>query len=69
MNESIALLKDSSLVSVIGVEELMRRSQIIAGQKFIFFEPYIFVGVVYYVMIMGLTRFAERFERRMRLSD
>ncbi|HEY9631333.1 MAG TPA: amino acid ABC transporter permease [Coleofasciculaceae cyanobacterium] len=69
VNESIALLKDSSLVSVIGVEELMRRSQIIAGQKFIFFEPYIFVGAVYYVMIMGLTWFAERFERRMRLSD
>jgi arginine/lysine/histidine transport system permease protein len=69
VNESIALLKDSSLVSVIGVEELMRRSQIVAGQKFIFFEPYIFVGVVYYVMIMGLTWFAERFERRMRLSD
>ena len=69
VNESIALLKDSSLASVIGVEELTRRSQIVAGQKFIFFEPYIFVGIVYYVMIVGLTLFAERFERRMRLSD
>jgi His/Glu/Gln/Arg/opine family amino acid ABC transporter permease subunit len=69
VNESIALLKDSSLVSTVGALDLMRRGQIVAAEKFIFFEPLIFVGLIYYVMVMGLTWVAQRFERRMRVSD
>lgn len=69
VNESIALLKDSALVSVIGVEELMRRGQIVAQREFIYFEPLLVVGVVFYLMIMGFTWVARRFEKRMRVSD
>lgn len=69
VNESIALLKDSSLVSTVGALDLMRRGQIVAAEKFIYFEPLIFVGLVYYLMVTGLTAFAQRFERRMRKSD
>jgi len=69
VNESIALLKDSSLVSTVGALDLMRRGQIVAAEKFIYFEPLIFVGLIYYIMVMGLTIFAQRFERRMRRSD
>ncbi|MBF2003640.1 MAG: amino acid ABC transporter permease [Synechococcales cyanobacterium M58_A2018_015] len=69
VNESIALLKDSSLVSTVGALDLMRRGQIVAAEKFIYFEPLIFVGLVYYVMVMTLTWVAQRFERRMRASD
>ena len=69
VNEGIALLKDSALVSVIGVDELLRRAQVVAGTKYIYFEPLIFIGVIYYVMVMVLTLLAERFERRIRRSD
>lgn len=69
VNESIALLKDSSLVSTIGVLDLMRRGQIVAGEKFIYFEPLIFVGLVYYVMVITLTWAARQLEGRMRKSD
>jgi arginine/lysine/histidine transport system permease protein len=69
VNESIALLKDSSLVATIGVEDLMRRATIVTNQKFIYFEPLIFVGVIYYVMVTGFTWLAEHFERSMRRSD
>jgi arginine/lysine/histidine transport system permease protein len=69
VNESIALLKDSSLVSTVGALDLMRRGQIVASEKFIYFEPLIFVGLIYYLMVMGLTWVAQRFERRMRKSD
>jgi ABC-type amino acid transport system permease subunit len=69
VNESIALLKDSSLVSTVGALDLMRRGQIVASEKFIYFEPLIFVGLIYYVMVMLLTLAAQRFERRMRKSD
>ncbi|MGG6294178.1 amino acid ABC transporter permease [Leptolyngbya sp. AN02str] len=69
VNESIALLKDSALVSTVGALDLMRRGQVVAAEKFIYFEPLIFVAIVYYVMVMGLTFFAQRLERRMRKSD
>ncbi|GAB4235840.1 MAG: amino acid ABC transporter permease [Elainellaceae cyanobacterium] len=69
VNESIALLKDSSLVSTVGALDLMRRGQIVAAEKFIYFEPLIVVGVVYYLMVTGFTWLAQRFEKRMRRSD
>lgn len=69
VNESIALLKDSSLVSTVGALDLMRRGQIVAAEKFIYFEPLLAVGLIYYVMVMSFTWLAQRFERRMRKSD
>jgi arginine/lysine/histidine transport system permease protein len=69
VNESIALLKDSALVSTIGAADLLRRAQIVGAEKFIYFEPLLFVGAIYYAMVMGLTIAARVLERRMRLSD
>lgn len=69
VNESIALLKDSSLVSTVGALDLMRRGQVVAAEKFIYFEPLIFVGFIYYVMVTGFTILAQRLERSMRKSD
>ncbi|MBD2103452.1 amino acid ABC transporter permease [Leptolyngbya sp. FACHB-261] len=69
VNESIALLKDSALVSVIGVADLLRRANIVAAEKFIYFEPLLLVGVIYYLMVITLTLGANRLERRLRRSD
>ncbi|MBE9181381.1 amino acid ABC transporter permease [Oculatella sp. LEGE 06141] len=69
VNESIALLKDSALVSTIGAADLLRRASIVAAEKFIYFEPLLFVGAIYYAMVMVLTYAAQSLERRMRLSD
>ncbi len=69
VNETIALLKDSSLVSTIGALDLMRRGTVVASEKYVYFEPLIVVGFVYYVLVMSLTWAAQRFERRMRRSD
>jgi len=69
VNEMIALLKDSALVSTVGALDLMRRAQVVAAEKYIYFEPLIFVAAIYYVMVMGLTLLARRLERRMRISD
>ena len=55
INESIALLKDSALVSTIGVADLLRRAQIVGAEKYIYFEPLIFAGVIYYLLVMSLT--------------
>jgi His/Glu/Gln/Arg/opine family amino acid ABC transporter permease subunit len=69
VNESVALLKDSALVSTIGAADLLRRGNIVAAEKYIYFEPLLFVALIYYIMVISLTVVAQRLERRMRLSD
>lgn len=69
VNESIALLKDSALVSVIGVEDLLRRATIVGAEKYIYFEPLIFVGLIYYLMVLSLTWGANVLERRLQSSS
>ena len=69
VNESIALLKDSALVSVIGVEDLLRRATIVGAEKYIYFEPLIFVGAIYYLMVLSLTWGANVLERRLQSSS
>ncbi|MBW4513860.1 MAG: amino acid ABC transporter permease [Timaviella obliquedivisa GSE-PSE-MK23-08B] len=69
INESIALLKDSSLVSTVGVLDLMRRGQVVAAEKFVYFEPLIFIGVIYYILVMGLAWVGKTLEVRLRQSD
>ncbi len=68
-NESINLLKDSTLVSVIGVTDVLRRSQIVAAEKFVYFEPIIVAAVIYYVIVMGLTTGAYALERHLQRSS
>jgi arginine/lysine/histidine/glutamine transport system substrate-binding/permease protein len=49
-NEFITLLKDTSLVAVIGYEELFRRGQLIVASNYRSFEIYITVALVYLVL-------------------
>ncbi|USG67666.1 amino acid ABC transporter permease [Brevibacillus ruminantium] len=69
VNESIALLKESALVSTIGLADLMQNANIVKGTTFRYFEPYLLAGFSYYVMVMLLTWVARVLERRMRRSD
>lgn len=69
VNETIGLLKDSALVSTIGVVEILRSAQIVGANKYIYFEPLLFAGLIYYILVMGLTRSASALERRLRQSE
>lgn len=69
VNETIGLLKDSALVSTIGVVEILRSAQIVGANKYIYFEPLLFAGLIYYVLVMGLTLGASTLERRLRRSE
>ncbi|MFN6469347.1 MAG: ABC transporter permease subunit [Nostoc sp. SerVER01] len=69
VNETIGLLKDSALVSTIGVVEILRSAQIVGANKYIYFEPLLFAGFIYYVLVMGLTFGASTLERRLRQSE
>ena len=63
-NEFIAMLKDSSLVSVIGFEELTRRGQLIIAQTYGSFEIWMTVAVLYLIMTMAISRIVAFLERR-----
>nr|WP_132946941.1 amino acid ABC transporter permease [Thermolongibacillus altinsuensis] len=69
MNEFITLTKESAVVTVIGAMDIMRRAYIVGGEKYAYFEPLLFAGLIYYVMVMGLTLIGKAVERRMRKSD
>jgi ABC-type amino acid transport substrate-binding protein len=69
VNESIGMLKSSALLSTIGVQDLLRRSQIVGSQKYIFFEPLIFGGAIYYLTIVILTWSSYALERRLQRSS
>ena len=63
-NEFIAMLKDSSLVSVIGFEELTRRCQLIIAQTYGSFEIWTTVAVLYLIMTLAISRVVAWLEKR-----
>lgn len=69
INEAVSLTKESAVVTVIGVTDIMRRAYIMGGEKYAYLEPMILAGLIYYVLVMMLTTLAKAVERRMRRSD
>lgn len=69
MNEFITLTKESALVSTIGYLDLMRRAQVVGSDLYRNFEPLLFAGLIYWVMVFVLTQVGRVLERRLRQSD
>src|SRR5690606_12769981 len=63
-NQFIAMLKDSSLVSVMGVWELTRTAQIIGRRDFRVFEMLIAAAIIYWIMSIAFELIQSRIERR-----
>ena len=68
-NEFIAMLKDSSLVSVIGFEELTRSGQLIISETYGSLEIWTAVAILYLIMTLSITRLVGYIEKRFRISD
>lgn len=64
-NEFIVLLKDSSLISLISVPELMYWGKAATGQYYRIWEPYLTVAFVYLVLTLSLTYLLNYVERRL----
>lgn len=62
VNEGITLIKDSSLVSAIGLAELALAARTVAGAYSRYWEPYLAISVVYLVLSLALAMVAKRFE-------
>ncbi|MFN4216518.1 MAG: amino acid ABC transporter permease [Brevinematales bacterium] len=64
-NEFIALLKDSSLVSIIAVIDIFRRAREYASVKYFYFESYTMVALVYLVLTLFFSRLVNILEKRL----
>jgi len=68
-NEFITLLKNSSLATTIGFPELTRAAQVVAGNTYRPFEPYITAALFYLIMTLSFTQLLGVVERRLARSD
>lgn len=68
-NEFIALLKDSSLVMIIGLQELMGTSKLIVGRQPRVLETYLTAAFLYLIMTMSISRLVRYGERRLKAGD
>ncbi|MEW5773010.1 MAG: amino acid ABC transporter permease [Thermodesulfobacteriota bacterium] len=64
-NEFIALLKDSSLVSILAVADLLRRGREFASVTFSYFEAYTMVALIYLVITLILSKGVSAMESRL----
>jgi polar amino acid transport system permease protein len=68
-NDFIAMLKDSSLVSAIGVHEILFNAQVAGRPTFQSMQTLIIAALVYWVMTITFSYFQNRLERRMATAD
>lgn len=68
-NEFVTVIKESSMASVIGVNELMYAAKVVSGATYKSFEAYICVAVFYFVLTFTLGRTLGFIERRMKAGD
>ncbi len=68
-NDFIALIKDSSLVSVLGVADITQLGKVYAAGSFRFFETYNIVAYIYLLMTVSLSLALRALERRLRRAS
>jgi polar amino acid transport system permease protein len=68
-NNAISLLKDSSLVSAIGLAELAYAARTVAGAYSRYWEPYLTISFMYWVLTLGLAWAVKNLEARYGRGD
>jgi polar amino acid transport system permease protein len=68
-NEFIVLIKESSIVSVVGIHDLMYNADTVRGNTYLPFEPLIIAALIYFVITFILSKLLNLLERRMRAGD
>lgn len=68
-NEFVTIIKESSVVSVIGVSELMFQAGVVQGASFKPFLPILCISLIYFVLTFTLSRLIGQFEKKLSLSD
>ena len=69
LNEFIALLKETSVAGYVGVIELTKAGNVVAGRTFNYFIPLFTVAAIYLISVIILSSLVGRVERRLRKSE
>lgn len=67
-NEFVNMIKTSSNVTIIGLADLMYVSNMIRGQSYRPFAPFVIVGVMYFVLTYVVSRLVKVYEKRINVS-
>ena len=67
-NDFVSMVKDSSLVSVLGVMDITQLGKVYAAGSFRFFETYSIVAYIYLILTLGLSLVLRRVEKSLRRS-
>jgi polar amino acid transport system permease protein len=65
-NELVVVIKESSIVSIIGIAELMYKADTVRGITFRPFEPLLVAAFIYFLMTFPLSKLLAYVERRLR---
>ena len=68
-NDFVAMVKDSSLVSVLGVSDITQLAKVTAAGNFRYFETYNVAALLYLTMTIGLSLILRRIEARLRQRE
>ena len=68
-NDLIAMIKDSALVSVLGVQDITQLGKVYSSSTFQFFETYNVVAFMYLVLTLSLSLLIRAFENHLRRND
>ena len=65
INQFVITLKDTSILSVLGIAELTQSGRIIIAGNYQAFKMWLIVGIIYFIVIMALTKLSDRLEKRL----
>ena len=68
-NEFATLIKETSIVSLIGIHDLMYSSDMVRGATFTVFIPLLMTAFLYFVMTTTIAFFMDKLERKLQASD
>lgn len=68
-NEFIVLIKESAIVSIVGIHDLMYNTDTIRGISFKPFTPLVITAMIYFIITFTLSKLLAMVERRMRTGD
>ncbi len=65
INEAISLVKESSIISIIGESDIMHNTHLVSAQYYTYFVPLLVAGTTYYILIIIVTFLAKLYEQKM----
>jgi len=68
VNETVNLLKETALISVIGGMDIMRRSQIVSSETYDYFTPLFIAAICYYILVLAFSTLARFVENKMKIQ-